>query len=85
MKPRSSQIAPPPVATGYAAPLGDGVTAYAHADGSLSFEAVDGGAFDLSPIAVAQLADLLSMSGAQRAASRQRRARALYDARHKEA
>lgn len=83
MKIGTQQI-PQPVATGYAAPLGDGVTAYAHADGSLSFEAQDGGAFDLSPIAVAQLADLLAASGNQRAAARRRRMRALYDQRHKE-
>jgi hypothetical protein len=73
-----------PYASGYAAPVGE-LTAYAHADGSLSFEAPDGAAVDLTPEQTAQLADLLAMSGALRAASRRRRARALYQQRHEEA
>lgn len=74
-----------PVVTGYAVLLGDGLTAYAHADGSLSLETADGGALDLSALATRQLAELLTMSGAQRAAVRRRVARAAYDARWKEA
>ncbi len=70
--------APRPVASGYAMPLGDGVTAYAHADGGLTFEAADGGAFDLSPMATAAVAELLGMSGQLRAAARRRIARAAY-------
>lgn len=74
-----------PTATGYAVPLGDGMTAYAHGDGALTLEAADGGALDLSPLATRQLADLLTMSGAQRAAVRRRQARAAYADRWKEA
>lgn len=79
-----STRAPAPIATGYAAPLGDGLTAYAHADGGLSLEHAAHGALDLSPAAAAQLADLLAMSGALRQAARRRRARALYQQRHPE-
>lgn len=67
-----------PVTTGYALTLGDGITAYAHADGSLTFEAADGNAFDLSPQMTAALADVLGMSGQLRAAARRRLARAAY-------
>lgn len=74
---------PAPVATGYATPLGDGLTAYAHADGSLSLES-PAGALDLSAVATRQLAELLQMSGAQRAAVRRRAMRAAYDERWKE-
>lgn len=85
MKPTTNgRRAPAGLASGYAMPLGDGVIAYAHADGSLSFEAQDGGAFDLGPVAVAQLADLLGASSAQRAAARRRRMRAAYQQRYGE-
>lgn len=81
---KHATLAPAPLQTGYAAPLGDGVTAYAHADGSLSLEHAEGGALDLSPAAAAQLADLLGMASTLRAAARRRRARALYQQRHPE-
>lgn len=67
-----------PTARGYALPLGDGVTAHAHPDGGLTFEAGDGRAFDLSPAAALVLADLIGLSGQLRAAARRRRAQETY-------
>lgn len=75
---RTVERTPRPVASGYAMPLGDGITAYAHADGALTLESADGGALDLSPVATAAVAELLGMSGQLRAAARRRLARAVY-------
>jgi hypothetical protein len=72
-----------PFATGYAAPVGD-LMAYAHADGSLSFEAPNGAAVDLTPEQAIQLAELLSAASGLRRAARRRRARTLYQQRHPE-
>jgi hypothetical protein len=70
-----------PYATGYAHQLDADLVAFAHADGSLSLERVDGSAVDLPPDAVEALAELLKMSGALRSAARRRRSRAAYSAR----
>lgn len=70
-----------PYASGYSLPLADGITGYAHGDGSLSIEQRDGPALDLPVEVVENLEQLLRMSGGLRAAARRRRSRDGYTAR----
>jgi hypothetical protein len=71
-----------PSPSGYAAPLAEALTGYAHADGSLSIERQDGAALDLDPAATAALYNLLRAAGPLRTAAARRRARIAYTARY---